>query len=91
MRSINRGWANRVRVARDGVEALDMLLGRDGVEQVLEPRLVLLDLKLPKMDGIAVPRQIRSNPKTRLVPAVLLISSVQERDIIESYELGVNS
>ena len=79
--------ANIVRVARDGEEALTMLLAADAVL----PQVVLLDLKLPKLDGLEVLRQIRANAVTRLLPIVVLTSSDEERDVIRSYELGVNS
>ena len=79
--------ANIVRVARDGEEALTMLLAADAVL----PQVVLLDLKLPKLDGVEVLRQIRANAVTRLLPIVVLTSSDEERDVIRSYELGVNS
>ena len=79
---------NSVHVARDGEEALDFLFG-DG--EARKPRVILLDLKLPKVDGLDVLRAIRANAVTRLVPVVILTSSREERDIVESYELGVNS
>lgn len=78
---------NRVTVARDGEEALDLLFG-PAAEQ---PRVVLLDLKLPKVDGLEVLRRVRADARTRHLPVVVLTSSSQERDIVESYELGVNS
>ncbi len=85
---------NKVIVARDGVEALDYLLGRgeyaerDTAEQ---PQLILLDIKLPRLDGLEVLRQIRENPLTRLLPVVMLTSSSEEQDLIASYGLGANS
>ncbi len=83
--------ANDVRVARDGEEALEMLFG-DG-EQALtsSPQVVLLDLKLPKVDGLEVLRRIREDPRTRMLPVVVLTSSDEESDIVRSYKLGVNS
>jgi two-component system response regulator len=82
--------ANRVFVARDGVEALDRVFGRyDG--EPYPPSLVLLDLKLPKVDGLEVLRQIRGNEKTRLLPIVILTSSDEQRDLVEGYDLGANS
>ena len=82
--------ANRIEVARDGSEALDFLFGK-GERGADNPRLVLLDLKLPKVDGLEVLRAIRANPKTRTVPVVILTSSQEQKDIVESYNLGVNS
>jgi two-component system, response regulator len=82
--------ANQVHVARDGQEALDYLFGADSTERV-RPRVILLDLKLPKVDGIDVLRKIRENPTLRTVPVVVLTSSREERDVVESYDLGVNS
>lgn len=78
-------------VARDGAEALDYLLGSDGSPAGDLPQLVLLDLKLPKIDGLEVLRRIRANETTRLLPVVILTSSVEERDILEGYRLGTNS
>jgi CheY-like chemotaxis protein len=80
--------ANAVRVARDGAEALSMLF--DSGEPA-RPKVILLDLKLPKIDGIEVLRRIKGNPATRTIPVVVLTSSREERDVIESYHLGVNS
>lgn len=78
-------------VARDGAEALNYLLGSDGTPAGALPQLVLLDLKLPKIDGLEVLRRIRANETTRLLPVVILTSSVEERDILEGYRLGTNS
>ncbi|WP_426424725.1 response regulator [Bradyrhizobium genosp. A] len=78
-------------VARDGAEALDYLLGSDGTPAGALPQLVLLDLKLPKIDGLEVLRRIRANENTRLLPVVILTSSAEERDILEGYRLGTNS
>lgn len=86
--------SNRIHLVRDGAEALDFLFGkgaysgrslRDG------PKVILLDLKLPKVDGLEVLRQIKGNSHARNVPVVILTSSKEERDIVESYQLGVNS
>ena len=79
--------ANTVAVARDGAEAVDLLLGGDP----LVPCLILLDLKLPKIDGLEVLRRIRAGASTRCLPVVVLTSSREERDIVESYSLGANS
>lgn len=84
--------ANSVYHARDGAEALEYLFGASQTEtQHQIPRLILLDLKLPKVDGLEVLRTLKSNPQTQSVPVVVLTSSREERDIIESYHLGVNS
>ena len=86
--------SNNVQVARDGEEALDFLFcqgpyaGRR-LDQL--PRVILLDLKLPLIDGLEVLRQIRGDARTRNVPVVVLTSSTEERDVVESYALGVNS
>ena len=85
---------NRVRVVRDGAEALDYLFGDGkftGPDVVGVPHLILLDLKLPKVGGIEVLRRLRGDPRTRTVPVVVLTSSREERDIAETYNLGLNS
>ncbi len=85
---------NRVVVAVDGVEALDYLFGTGahaGRDTSQQPQLVLLDLKLPKVDGLDVLRRLRADPRTRYLPVVVLTSSVEKRDLIESYDLGANS
>lgn len=85
---------NEVVVARDGVEALDYLFGEgDFAERAndLPPELILLDLKLPKVDGLEVLKRIRSHERTKLLPVVILTSSNEQSDIISGYELGVNS
>lgn len=81
---------NQVVVARDGPEALTYLLG-DGTMPPIAPAMVLLDLKLPKIDGIEVLRRLRANPATRLTPVVILTSSREDQDLIAGYELGANS
>jgi len=84
-------FANNIEVARDGQEALDYLLGGNGREAGDLPRVILLDLKLPKVDGLQVLRTIRAEDSLKHLPVVILTSSREERDIIESYDLGVNS
>ena|SRR5438552_1720054 len=84
----------RIEVARDGEEALDFLFCRGRFSQrsaAHPPRLVLLDLKLPKIDGIEVLREVRAHPQTRAIPVVALTSSGEQRDLAESYKLGINS
>lgn len=86
--------ANRIQVVRDGAEALDFIFGTGafvGRDLGETPRVILLDLKLPKLDGREVLRRIKADPRTRKIPVVMLTSSREERDIIESYHLGVNS
>lgn len=85
--------SNRIQVARDGAEAIEFLFGTDHRGQAANapPKVVLLDLKLPKVDGLEVLRRIKSEPRTRTIPVVVLTSSKEERDIVESYQLGVNS
>lgn len=75
---------NEVRVARDGAEALELL-------DVITPEVVLLDLKLPKVDGLEVLRLIRADERTRLLPVVILTSSKEETDLVSGYGLGANS
>lgn len=83
--------ANELSVARDGVEAMEHLFGAEGKEPGPLPQLVLLDLQLPRLDGLEVLEQIRKRERTRLLPVVVLTSSDEGRDRIQSYELGVNS
>jgi len=87
--------ANHVHVARDGEEALDFLFGRgayDNRDAVIDaPRVVLLDLKLPRVDGLEVLRTIKQDGRTQRIPVVVLTSSREEQDIVASYRLGVNS
>lgn len=79
--------ANDVRVARDGEEALGLLFG----EEAIKPQVILLDLKLPKVDGLEVLRRIRESDATKMLPVVVLTSSDEERDVMRSYQIGVNS
>jgi len=85
--------ANEIHVARDGPEALDYLFRRGDHRdrQVADPAVVLLDLKLPKLDGLEVLEQIKAQETTRRIPVVMLTSSREERDLVKSYSLGVNS
>lgn len=85
---------NRIHVARDGEEALDFVYGRElhaDRDIAIQPRLILLDLKLPKVDGLEVLRQLKADPRTQLIPVVILTSSKEERDLVQGYRLGVNS
>jgi len=82
---------NHIRVARDGEEALTYLFGDDGTREPPKPKVILLDLKLPKVDGIEVLRRLKGHNETRTIPVVVLTSSREERDLVETYDLGVNS
>lgn len=85
---------NRLVVACDGVEALDYLFGTGahaGRDLSLMPTLILLDLKLPKVDGLEVLKRLRADARTQLVPVVVLTSSKEEQDLVRSYSIGVNS
>ena len=83
---------NEVVVARDGVEALDFLFGAGKqAGRAVTPQVILLDLKLPKIDGLEVLRRVRSDPRTKLLPVVILTSSNEERDRLQGYDIGANS
>ena len=86
--------ASRLKHIDDGAEALDFIFctGRyEGRAMPFNPKLILLDLKLPKVDGLEILRRLKASPTTHLIPIVVLTSSKEEKDIIESYKLGVNS
>jgi CheY-like chemotaxis protein len=86
--------ANEIVVARDGVEALDYLFGTGihaGRDLNIMPTVILLDLKLPKIDGMEVLKRLRENERTKRIPVVVLTSSKEQQDVIESYNLGANS
>jgi CheY-like chemotaxis protein len=86
--------ANNLHVCRDGEEALNFLFGEGAQSKCTLnplPRLVLLDLKLPKIDGLEVLRRLKSDPRTKTIPVVMLTSSKEQKDVVESYNLGVNS
>jgi DNA-binding response OmpR family regulator len=85
--------ANEIAVTRDGTEALDYLYRRGSYAARAEqdPLLILLDLKLPKVDGLQVLRQLKSDDRLKLIPVVMLTSSNEEKDVIRSYNLGVNA
>jgi two-component system, response regulator len=86
--------ANHVLHVQDGAEALDFLFSRgacSGQKRTGNPRLILLDLKLPKVDGLPVLKELQGNAATRAIPIILLTSSNEERDVVASYQLGVNS
>ncbi len=85
--------ANEVTVVRDGAEALDYLYKRGEYASRADglPIVILLDLKMPKVDGLEVLRQIKGDPKLKVVPVVMMTSSCEEQDLVKSYQLGVNS
>jgi two-component system response regulator len=85
---------NKIHIARDGVEAIEFLFceGAHAARKTEDhPKVILLDLKLPKMDGLEVLKRIKADPRTRAIPVVVLTSSKEQNDIVESYHLGVNS
>lgn len=86
--------ANNVVVARDGVQALEYLFGPGALAERdtrIQPQVILLDIKMPKMDGLEVLRRLRADRRTRFVPVVILTSSKEEQDIVDSYHQGANS
>lgn len=86
--------ANHIHVARDGAEALEFIFceGPHAARRIEDsPKVILLDLKLPKVDGLEVLQRIKSDPRTRSIPVVVLTSSKEQNDVVESYHLGVNS
>ena len=85
---------NRIQIARDGEEALEFLFCEGSyADRKIEnsPRVILLDLKLPKIDGLEVLQRIKADPRTQAIPVVVLTSSKEQRDVVESYKFGVNS
>lgn len=95
LRALRRNHiSNEVIVARDGVEALEYLLPAGGASATAPaptPAVVLLDLKLPKIDGLEVLKRVRADPRTKRIPIVILTSSKEEQDILRSYDSGANS
>ncbi len=86
--------ANKLKHIDDGAEALDFIFSKgifSGRGVSTNPKLILLDLKLPKVDGLEILRQLKTDERTKMIPVVVLTSSQEERDVIESYSLGVNS
>ena len=95
LRALNKNnIKNKIVVARDGVEALDYLFGTGmyaGRDTSVEPELILLDLKLPKVDGFEVLKKLRADERTKLLPVVILTSSKEQQDVVNGYGLGANS
>jgi two-component system, response regulator len=86
--------ANRIQIARDGAEAMEFIFaeGKHSGRKIEDgPKVILLDLKLPKIDGMEVLRRIKGDPRTKTIPVVVLTSSKEQKDVVESYQLGVNS
>lgn len=87
-------FANEIVVLRDGVEAVDFMLGTgayQGRDTSVQPHVILLDLKLPKLNGLDVLKRLRADPRTAIIPVVVLTTSKEEADMIASYRLGANS
>jgi len=95
LRALRRAnMANNILVARDGAEALEFIFGEgppNGRKIEHGPKLILLDLKLPKVDGMEVLKRVKTDSRTKLIPVVVLTSSNEQRDLVESYKIGVNS
>jgi CheY-like chemotaxis protein len=95
LRALRRAnMANHIQIARDGAEALEFVFCEGAyaarkIENI--PKLIMLDLKLPKIDGMEVLKRIKGDPRTKMIPVVVLTSSKEQNDVIESYGLGVNS
>jgi CheY-like chemotaxis protein len=86
--------ANRIQIARDGLEASEFIFceGAHASRKIENgPKVILLDLKLPKLDGMEVLKRVKGDPRTKIIPVVILTSSKEQKDVIESYHLGVNS
>ncbi len=85
---------NNILVAEDGEEALEYIFSTGKYadkDKIAQPKIILLDLKLPKISGLEVLKEIKTNPETKMIPVIVLTSSKEEKDIVESYQLGVNS
>ena len=95
LRSLRKAnLANHIQIARDGAEALEFIFcqGTHAGRKIEHgPKVVLLDLKLPKIDGMEVLKRVKGDPRTKMIPIVMLTSSKEQKDVIESYHLGVNS
>lgn len=95
IRALRRGRiSNHIQLLEDGAEALDFIFCRGPYAERMitdHPKMILLDLKLPKISGLEVLKQIKSDPRTKMIPVVVLTSSAQDSDVIDSYKLGVNS
>ena len=95
LRSLRKAnLANHIQIARDGAEALEFIFCQGphiGRKMEHGPKVVLLDLKLPKIDGMEVLKRVKGDPRTKMIPIVMLTSSKEQKDVIESYHLGVNS
>ena len=85
--------ANKMVHLKDGAEALEFIFGKNNSAETLtvQPKLILLDIKMPKVDGIEVLRKLKSDPRTKKIPVVVMTSSQEGKDIVESYNLGVNA